>query len=135
MIHSGQICNYGYPLEASMLPNFGIQESKSTLDDSHVFFHKLPTHFRDIVCITAVFLGTNKNMKNHHQFQSIHLFGRMVELIRLFTVVGVCAVIWVEQSWRFFFKGNTSPKTNMAMKNPPFEDVFPIENRDFPMSC
>ena len=26
----------------------------------------------------------------------------------------------------------TSPKTNMSMENPPFEDVFPIENRDFP---
>ena len=26
-------------------------------------------------------------------------------------------------------------KTNMTMKNPPFEDVFPIENCDFPMSC
>ena len=26
-------------------------------------------------------------------------------------------------------------KTNMTMQNPPFEDVFPIENRDFPMSC
>ena len=27
------------------------------------------------------------------------------------------------------------PKTNMTMENPPFEDVFPIENGDFPMSC
>ena len=24
--------------------------------------------------------------------------------------------------------GNTLQKTNMAMENPPFEDVFPIEN-------
>ena len=30
---------------------------------------------------------------------------------------------------------STLPKTNMTMENPPFEDVFPIENRDFPMSC
>ncbi len=28
----------------------------------------------------------------------------------------------------------TRLKTNMAMENPPFEDVFPIENGDFPMS-
>ena len=27
------------------------------------------------------------------------------------------------------------PETNMTMENPPFEDVFPIENCDFPMSC
>ena len=27
------------------------------------------------------------------------------------------------------------PKTNMAMEHPPFEDVFPFENGDFPMSC
>ena len=27
------------------------------------------------------------------------------------------------------------PKSNMTMENPPFEDVFPIENGDFPMSC
>ena len=27
------------------------------------------------------------------------------------------------------------PKTNMTMENPPFEDVFPIGNGDFPMSC
>ena len=27
------------------------------------------------------------------------------------------------------------PKTNMTMEHPPFEDVFPIEHGDFPMSC
>ena len=27
------------------------------------------------------------------------------------------------------------PKTNMTMETPPFEDVFPIEHGDFPMSC
>ena len=27
------------------------------------------------------------------------------------------------------------PKTNITMENPPFEDVFPIENGDVPMSC
>ena len=27
------------------------------------------------------------------------------------------------------------PKTNMTMEHPPFEDAFPIENCDFPMSC
>ena len=26
------------------------------------------------------------------------------------------------------------PKTNMTMEDPPFEDIFPIENVDFPMS-
>ena len=26
-------------------------------------------------------------------------------------------------------------KTNMTMEHPPFQDVFPIENGDFPMSC
>jgi len=25
------------------------------------------------------------------------------------------------------------PKTNRALENPPFEDVFPIENGDFPL--
>ena len=29
----------------------------------------------------------------------------------------------------------TPPKTNMTINNPPFEDVFPIENGEFPMSC
>ena len=29
----------------------------------------------------------------------------------------------------------TPPKTNMLTENPPFEDVFPIEHGDFPMSC
>ena len=28
----------------------------------------------------------------------------------------------------------TPTKTNMTMENPPLEDVFPIENRDFPVS-
>ena len=32
-------------------------------------------------------------------------------------------------------KALTLQKTNMTMENPPFEDVFPIENGDFPMSC
>ena len=27
------------------------------------------------------------------------------------------------------------PKTNMSMENPPFEDILPLENGDFPMSC
>ena len=27
------------------------------------------------------------------------------------------------------------PKLNMTMENPPFEDAFPIEHCDFPMSC
>ena len=26
-----------------------------------------------------------------------------------------------------------APKTKMTIKHPPFEDVFPIENKDFPM--
>ena len=30
---------------------------------------------------------------------------------------------------------DTSPKTNMTMENPPFEDVFPIKHGVFPMSC
>ena len=30
---------------------------------------------------------------------------------------------------------DTPPKTNMTMENPPVEDMFPIENGDFPMSC
>ena len=29
----------------------------------------------------------------------------------------------------------TPVKTNMTVENPPFEDVFPIENGDFPMLC
>ena len=29
----------------------------------------------------------------------------------------------------------TFPKTNMTMEEQPFEDLFPIENGDFPMSC
>ena len=29
----------------------------------------------------------------------------------------------------------TPPKTKMTMENRPFEDLFPIQNGDFPMSC
>ena len=29
----------------------------------------------------------------------------------------------------------TPRKTNSTMENPPFEDAFPIEHVDFPMSC
>ena len=32
----------------------------------------------------------------------------------------------------FIHQRCTPPKTNMAMENPPFEGVFPIENGDFP---
>ena len=31
--------------------------------------------------------------------------------------------------------GYPPKKTNMTMEHPPFEDVFPIENGDFQMSC
>ena len=34
-----------------------------------------------------------------------------------------------------FFGVSTPSKTNMAMENPPFEDVFPVEHGDFPTSC
>ena len=34
-----------------------------------------------------------------------------------------------------FWEPRNRPKTNMTMENPPFEDVFPIENGDFPMLC
>ena len=30
---------------------------------------------------------------------------------------------------------STLPETNMAMENGPVEDVFPIENGDFPLPC
>jgi len=33
------------------------------------------------------------------------------------------------------FCGITPLKTNMTIETPPFEDVFSIENGDFPMSC
>ena len=32
------------------------------------------------------------------------------------------------------FRWFTLPKTNMTMENPPFENVFPVENGDFLMS-
>ena len=32
-------------------------------------------------------------------------------------------------------QNHTPLKTNMTLENWPFEDVFPIENGDFPMSC
>ena len=41
-----------------------------------------------------------------------------------------CIDLIPTENYRF-----TSPKTNMTMETPPFEDVFPIENCDFPMSC
>ena len=31
--------------------------------------------------------------------------------------------------------GTTPLKTNMTVDYPPFEDVFPIENGEFPVSC
>ena len=36
---------------------------------------------------------------------------------------------------KFKFEMVPPPKTNMTMNNPPFEDVFPIENADVPLSC
>ena len=37
-------------------------------------------------------------------------------------------------TWRIILV-STPRKTNVTMENLPFEDVFPIENGDFPMSC
>ena len=48
--------------------------------------------------------------------------GELVEWIR------------VDFAMNFEYVYVITPKTNMAMENPPFEDVFPIENYDFPMS-
>ena len=39
-------------------------------------------------------------------------------------------------SWKVLFQNHWKPqKTNMTMDDLPFEDVFPIENGDVPMSC
>ena len=46
--------------------------------------------------------------------------------------------VYVYLPWRIhgtFVYLPTPPKTNMTMENPPFEDEFPIEHGDFPMSC
>ena len=58
------------------------------------------------------------------------------------------SVSWIPNRWLFetfsvgaidgcitFCHVNTPRKTNMTMDTPPFEDVFPVENWDFPMSC
>ena len=39
----------------------------------------------------------------------------------------------VVSPWFVKFGRFTPPKTNMTMENPSFEDVFPIENQDFPV--
>ena len=39
-----------------------------------------------------------------------------------------------KSNWKVCFFLGTPRKTNMTMENPPFEDVFPIENVEFPMS-
>ena len=36
--------------------------------------------------------------------------------------------------WSFFGRVTLTRNTNMTMENPPFDDAFPIENEDFPMS-
>jgi len=46
----------------------------------------------------------------------------------------ISGVIWAPTEITGDF-GLTPLKTNMTLENPPFEDVFPIENGDFPMSC
>ena len=33
------------------------------------------------------------------------------------------------------FAATKGPKTKMTMENQPFEDIFPIEHRNFPLSC
>jgi len=52
--------------------------------------------------------------------------------------------IIVELTWEEWFSisparvrdvRDTPLKTNITMEHKPFEDVFPIENEDFPMSC
>ena len=116
-IRSGKICNYGYPLEVSKSPIFGVQKSKSTLDDSHVFCmncHQVPV-FR---LYLYGFLVPQKT-KIITSSSSTHLLGRMVELIRLFTVVGVCAVIWVEQSLEVFFKDIRNVWNGIRRNSPP----------------
>ena len=44
-------------------------------------------------------------------------------------------ITWVVNHFEFKKKNHTPLKTNMTLENRPFEDVFPIENGDFPMSC
>ena len=56
-------------------------------------------------------------MVGHHEKTSINKW--------LFRVPGIFILYFVY----------TPPKTNMTMENPPFEDVFPIEDADFPLSC
>ena len=44
-------------------------------------------------------------------------------------------ILQVVVDWLIFLAKYTLPKTNMTRRHPPFQDVFPIENRDLPMTC
>ena len=59
----------------------------------------------------------------------------VVCLIFFFSREMVNVLVWVWVVWDSKGTLKYPPKTNMAMEHPPFEDVFPIENEDFPMSC
>ena len=48
-----------------------------------------------------------------------------------FLVVMSCNTSWNPIKPAGMVKSCTNPKTNRTMENPPFEDVFPIENGDF----
>ena len=60
-----------------------------------------------------------------------------------FTYKRICFLIFLVGSPWLHFTGREQsanvtpppPKTNMTMEHPAFEDVFPIKNGDFPMSC
>ena len=99
----------GTPWKFQSLPSSESQESKSTLDDSHVIAAK----FQYFVCITRFFWCPRCPPKKYEKSSPVPFVPlistrfRMVELIRLFTVVGVfTAVIWVEQSLEGFFQGH-----------------------------
>ena len=54
-----------------------------------------------------------------------------------FAALELCNEVSLTRTWETemeWIEMDYPPKTNMTMENPPFEDVFPIENGDFPAS-
>ena len=76
---------------------------------------------------------TPENESPSSQSKNLH----DVELVRWCTLA--CELFGGDVPWfgmvMLVYRSVPLPKTNMTMENPPVEDVFPIENGDFPMSC
>ena len=89
-----------------------------------------PLTWQLIGCFTWLRAATLNGKRRWQWKNPSHLRGIIVYLYIIVHLIAKCNIQFDEGQYSIPLS-----RTNLIMENPAFEDVFPIEQGDFPMSC